>query len=113
MTNKKHTPGPSPGPYEILWHKNERDEDYLNIGGRIDHLGERNILAAFYKTGEGDGDMLANAQLYLAAPDLLAASKALLEDVDSYGLVHPEGGRFEPETAQAPRAAIAKAEATS
>ena len=38
---------------------------------------------------------------------LLAAAEAVLADVESYGLLHPElGGRFEPESAELLRAAV-------
>ena len=52
----------------------------------------------------------ANARLIAATPSLLSALTALLDDVEEYGLKHPEAdSRFEPESAEEARAAIAKA----
>ena len=49
------------------------------------------------------------ATLLAAAPDLLAALEAILDDVEGYGLAHPEGGRFECDHNDIARAAIARA----
>ena len=60
-------------------------------------------------TEHGQEDSRANARLIAAAPELLEALRELVEDVESYGFAHPDGGRFEPCIDRA-LAAIAKAE---
>ena len=51
-----------------------------------------------------------NARLIAAAPEMAEALRALLDDVDGYGLKHPEANsRFEPESAENARAALRKA----
>jgi len=51
----------------------------------------------------------ANAALLAAAPDLLEALEAILNDVEGYGLAHPEGGRFECDHNDIARAVIRRA----
>lgn len=53
--------------------------------------------------------MAIRAQVDDPAPDLLAALEAILNDVEGYGLAHPEGGRFECDHNDTARAAIARA----
>ena len=55
---------------------------------------------------------MADARLIAAAPELLKALEGILADVSSYGLAHPEGGRFECDHLDSARAAIAKAKGT-
>lgn len=54
---------------------------------------------------------MLQAESRMIAADMLAALKAIADDVRSYGLLHPElGGMFMPESLETADAAIAKAE---
>lgn len=92
-----------------------KDEDYLDIRGPVDLLGNANIIATIYRTG--DGDVEATARLIAAAPEIKEQRDELLEAAQ-YGLERMEAelkncggvsGYLEPKI-EFVKAAIAKAE---
>lgn len=89
MSEAKHTPGPwqADGPFV-------RDGTCSVADARPTHADV---------TGD---EVLANARLIAAAPELLAACKALMDGLDDYWITTEKGGL----TAANAQAAIAKAE---
>lgn len=82
----------------------------------VDDMGVE--VASVPYTGETGVEPLDTAEgrravLLASAPCLLAALEAILDDVQGYGLAHPEGGRFECDHNDAARAAIANARGVS
>jgi len=81
-TKATHTPGP--------WRFDEAEERVVNS----DH----GAIADLYARGNGDSEMLPNARLIAAAPDLLAACRLMLDEFSEWE--RPE----EPETSPAAKA---------
>jgi hypothetical protein len=92
----RHTPGP--------W----RFHDELILAGGHGRQGKTLAESPGQFHWETDPEWFANARLIAAAPELLAACKAMLEDPHARGL-WPEGYHVDID---AGRAAIAKAEET-
>lgn len=90
MSAAKHTPGP--------WSVNDRrDSGVMNNGVYV--MADRNFVRVFNEWGD-DEMQLANARLIAAAPELLEALKAAVDEVD---------GTFPFAFLEAARSAIAKA----
>lgn len=63
--------GHTPGPWRVIWHGNEKYPYPLSV-----HTAD----GAYWITRDGTVSSVANAKLIAAAPDMLAALKALLND---------------------------------
>lgn len=100
----KHTPGP----WELT-----RGDGYTVVAG-IDQYGDRHEIATSYNTHPQEGNPVeewhppqeANVRLIAAAPDMLAALKALVADIAACQTAALPGGS----TCRRAESAIAKAE---
>lgn len=113
----KHTQGPW-----IVEHDKEWGNITIWAGSAIEErhsgsypsAGEMNIYTSCYGDHESDEELIANARLIVAAPDLLEAAKGLIETIGAYELeAEIDSGEEDEGAVRLMKAAIAKAEGKS
>jgi hypothetical protein len=103
----------TPGPWEVVRHEHADGELWLSVNQHADANGMKEWIAEIKYLCTDPERQKANARLIAAAPELLAACKALIDAIDATASPVLSASNLEPGRVSLARTAIAKAESAA